>query len=524
MRYARTPVRTCWASCSGPQRPLSGTGVLWVLSGAHRYVMMSSVTSWQSASPLLGCCAVVVALVRRMLCASINMEWKMNFFWKNEFGRSIWILVVGRFLEPFERSGRQRMWRRNRYHTWQRLWDWQQRTPCNVVSCRQQVGIPTLLLSRWLHLLMQDSLSNIFWERRHANPNPRAEAPIFLSPTFQVSMKVRTIPSSSARSVGSSAPSRTTAARKCAVSFGFTTGLASMFFSQSPTFTTSWLCTMMNLQPVHYIEPTSLLKTLYHHLDWAVTIILLVCHELERIDQVVTDSIWRRMCSKHLCFSAVGGVLHDQDSVRGLAIVLAAARRTPPIALLLSVSSRDPPDGIFQRVSVARRAYIRQGDPSLSFNWHSGSGPYTVQCRVIVIVDNKWEFQQSSCHEDCTFWCKTREQHAERPIKLTCLRLCRMTFVHRLRLRKGRHVQICWLHTLQWCGLTLQVCQLILVQPQQCVNSVAWEMRSAPSYSCTNTALWCTSARRSCQVLRDVRTIALEIRHRVDVPVAGSFK
>ena len=56
------------------------------------------------------------------------------------------------------------------------------------------------------------------------SPHPPAVAPQRLSPTFVVSMKVRSAPSSSA-------PSRTTASRKSVVNIGFTTGLDSMFFS-----------------------------------------------------------------------------------------------------------------------------------------------------------------------------------------------------------------------------------------------------------------------------------------------------
>ena len=58
--------------------------------------------------------------------------------------------------------------------------------------------------------------------------------------------------------------------------------------------------------------------------------------------------------SKHFCFSA---------GLRGLPTVLVAARGTPPIALLLPVSRRDPPDVHFKRESVAMRAHVRQSDP-----------------------------------------------------------------------------------------------------------------------------------------------------------------
>ena len=90
-------------------------------------------------------------------------------------------------------------------------------------------------------------------------------------------------------------------------------------------------------EPIHCLEPTFLWKALYHHVDWAVTIFLLVCQEFVRRDQVATGSLWRRVCSKHFCFSAVRAVLYDQDSVRVLPIILAATCRTAPVAVLLSV-------------------------------------------------------------------------------------------------------------------------------------------------------------------------------------------
>ena len=127
--------------------------------------------------------------------------------------------------------------------------------------------------------------------------------PHLLSPTSVVSMKVRNIPSSSPRhSFSSSAPSRTTASRKSMVKF--TTGLNSTFFSKSPTSTGAWYHDEPS-EPIHHLEPTFLWKAAYHHVIQAVTIFLLVCQKFERVDHFVTDSVWRRVCSKHFYFSAV---------------------------------------------------------------------------------------------------------------------------------------------------------------------------------------------------------------------------
>ena len=153
--------------------------------------------------------------------------------------------------------------------------------------------------------------------------------PHLLSPTF-VSTQVRSAHSSSARNVSSSAPSRTTASGKSVVNFGFATGLDSLFFSESPTFTASWLSTMMNLLSASII-PNRLLscKPCTTHLDWAVAILLPVCQKLQRIDQSVAYSLLCRVRSKHFCISAVRAVLYDQNPLRGFPIVLAATGRTP---------------------------------------------------------------------------------------------------------------------------------------------------------------------------------------------------
>ena len=107
--------------------------------------------------------------------------------------------------------------------------------------------------------------------------------------------------------------------------FGFTTGIDSMFFSVLPNRLTV-VDHDESCEAIHCLEPTFLLKALFHHLDWAVTILLLVCQELERMDQVVANSSRRSVCSEHFCLLAVRAVLYDQDSVRDLPILLTAAR------------------------------------------------------------------------------------------------------------------------------------------------------------------------------------------------------
>ena len=80
-----------------------------------------------------------------------------------------------------------------------------------------------------------------------------------LSPTSEVSMKVRNIPCPSLRSVNSSAPSRTTAAKKiCREIRLHHLPRLHVFCSKSPTFTGSWLSIVVNL-----LSPSTTLSRLF---------------------------------------------------------------------------------------------------------------------------------------------------------------------------------------------------------------------------------------------------------------------
>ena len=86
--------------------------------------------------------------------------------------------------------------------------------------------------------------------------------------------------------------------------------------------------------------------------------------------------------------AAARAVLYDQDSVRCLPLVL--TRRTPHATNCIASFrvQKIPPDVVFQRVPVSVRAHIRQGDSSLSFDWHDDppqevrSTENIVQCSV----------------------------------------------------------------------------------------------------------------------------------------------
>ena len=144
-------------------------------------------------------------------------------------------------------------------------------------------------------------------------------------------MKERTTPSSCARKASSSVPSRATAAGESVVNFGFSHFLGLHFHLQIPC---PYCCIGVHYntlsEPVHYSAPTFLQQTWYDHPDWDVTIFLLVCSELERVDQVVAGSLWCHVRPKNFSFSAVGAVMYGQDHVRGPPFALAATNCTPP--------------------------------------------------------------------------------------------------------------------------------------------------------------------------------------------------
>ena len=89
-----------------------------------------------------------------------------------------------------------------------------------------------------------------------------------------------------------------------------------------------------------------------------VTIFLVIPHQLERIDQVVTKPQRCRMHFVHLRFIGINTDLNHQYPVRRSSFVLASRSRTSPVALLLpvfavSVSRRYPPNVVIQRETVS---------------------------------------------------------------------------------------------------------------------------------------------------------------------------
>ena len=88
------------------------------------------------------------------------------------------------------------------------------------------------------------------------------------------------------------------------------------------------------LEPVHDLAATCLPQTCDYRFNRIVTILLLVCQELQRVDQVFAGTLWCRMSSKNYCFSGIRAVLYDKYSVHSPPIILAATC-TPPAAQFL---------------------------------------------------------------------------------------------------------------------------------------------------------------------------------------------
>ena len=112
--------------------------------------------------------------------------------------------------------------------------------------------------------------------------------------------------------VNSLTPSRITAFGKNDVwNLGSTILVASELFSKSSIFTASLSSTSMNLhQPID----------------------LPIRQKLESVPEILARTRWRGIRPKHCCLTGIRTVLNTQDSVRVPPVVLAAARRTPPVA------------------------------------------------------------------------------------------------------------------------------------------------------------------------------------------------
>ena len=107
-------------------------------------------------------------------------------------------------------------------------------------------------------------------------------------------------------------------------------------------------------QALHNSFPSCFTKASYNTLDWVITIFLLVRQQLERIDQIFTQTLRCRMRFKNLCLTGTNTICSSTD-------------RAPPAAVLCS--GRYPPNVVLQRKPVTMWAQIRQSDISLSSGW-----------------------------------------------------------------------------------------------------------------------------------------------------------
>ena len=192
--------------------------------------------------------------------------------------------------------------------------------------------------------------------------------PNLLFPTFVVSMKERTAPSSCARNV-----SEPPLPEKSGVNFGLTT----LFDFVSLQISNFSGCMSVNWNKL-------LQQAWYHHLDWAAAIFLMVWQERERIDQVVTHSLRCRVRSEKIGISAVTAVLYAQDSPSNH-----TGRHKPKTTSCTACAQKRPTKCSLQAGNGGNEG-VRQGDTSLTFDWHDDPlqqvralpQKYAAQCSV----------------------------------------------------------------------------------------------------------------------------------------------
>ena len=88
-------------------------------------------------------------------------------------------------------------------------------------------------------------------------------------------------------------------------------------------------------QHVHNTFPASFLQARNNVLNRTVTIFLLVRQQPERIDQIFTKPLWRRVRFEHLCFIGIGTELHHQCPVGRIPFVFSSTHRAPATAMHL---------------------------------------------------------------------------------------------------------------------------------------------------------------------------------------------
>ena len=143
-----------------------------------------------------------------------------------------------------------------------------------------------------------------------------------LSPTFVVSMKVRSLPPSPFRGVNSTVPRSLACGKSSLLNSGSTMESDTKVACKSPIF----YCLVTVDQLSRHLQPSSFFETLHQPLRKTVTSQLLVRRELESVHEILAHALRWSMETKNCRLAAVRAVLYNQDSVRLL-----------PVALLLPV-------------------------------------------------------------------------------------------------------------------------------------------------------------------------------------------
>ena len=154
---------------------------------------------------------------------------------------------------------------------------------------------------------------------------------------FVVWTRVSSMLSSALRSVSSSAPSRTTASEQSSVNFGLfdlTRFLRFLWFANPDGFVVVRHDELSQL--LHHFESASFLEAFHQNFHRTVTISFLIRQELERVDQVVTDSVPCGEARARKTCASWRSVLSCMTNIL-FGFLQLHWRHAPPTALLLPV-------------------------------------------------------------------------------------------------------------------------------------------------------------------------------------------
>ena len=141
-----------------------------------------------------------------------------------------------------------------------------------------------------------------------------------------------------------------------------------VLFFRWPTSRAQWLSTFKNFsESIQNSSSASFTKNCHNTLHWAFSIFLLVRQQLERIDQVFTQTLRYRMRFEDFCLAGTDSCLYHQQPAGRSPFMFFCTDCAPPTAVL--PSSRYTPKVVLQKKTVAMLANVRQSDTSLSSGW-----------------------------------------------------------------------------------------------------------------------------------------------------------